>query len=85
MVSCIIIVAVNKSEDSYKKANLDLVKTNINKAVMTCYTSEGFYPDSLDYLKANYGLIIDETKINVFYEALGSNLYPDIMVTYKGK
>lgn len=84
MVSCILIIAINNSENSYNKENLRLVEDNIKKAVVTCYSIEGFYPSDIDYLIDNYGLIIDNDKINIFYQALGSNLFPDIMVTYKG-
>lgn len=84
MVSCISIIAFNNSENSYDEATLRQVEDSINKAVVTCYSVEGFYPSSIDYLIDNYGLIINKDKINVFYQALGSNLYPDIMVTYKG-
>ena len=52
---------------------------------MTCYSVEGYYPSSLSYLEENYGLIIDEKKVNVFYQSEGSNMFPDIMVSRKSK
>lgn len=84
MVSLILWISINNSADSYNETELDLVESNIKKAVVTCYSVEGYYPSDIDYLKEKYGLVIDEDKINVFYQALGSNLFPDIMVTYKG-
>lgn len=84
MVSCILIISFNNSSKSYEEAALRQVEDNINKAVVTCYSIEGFYPSNIDYLVDNYGLIINDNKVNVFYQALGSNIFPDIMVTYKG-
>lgn len=84
MVSCIIWISVDNSADNYKQAALENVESNIKKAVVTCYSVEGYYPSDLQYLIDNYGLVINTKKMNVFYQSLGSNLFPDIMVTYKG-
>lgn len=84
MVSIIIVISINRSSDYYNNSQLDIIENNINKAIMTCYSIEGYYPDNIDYLIDNYGLVIDKKKVNVFYQALGANIYPDIMVSYKG-
>lgn len=85
MVSCILFVSIDQSEKKYDEAELERIETNIRKAIVTCYSIEGYYPSDIEYLVDNYGLIIDDSKINVFYQVLGSNLFPDILVTYKGK
>ena len=47
---------------------------------MTCYATEGVYPPSVQYLKENYGIQIDEDRYSVFYEIEGANLMPSITV-----
>lgn len=47
---------------------------------MTCYATEGVYPPTLEYLKKNYGIQIDESRFTVFYEVFAKNLMPEITV-----
>lgn len=79
-----ITAAILKSQTYYKNNQLETIEDSIRKALVTCYVSEGFYPSSLDYLKDNYDLVISD-KVNVFYQAVGSNIFPDFMVSYKEK
>ncbi len=79
-----IVTAILKSQTYYKNNQLETIEDSIRKALVTCYVSEGFYPSSLDYLKDNYDLVISD-KVNVFYQAVGSNIFPDFMVSYKEK
>jgi len=53
-------------------------------SVTYCYTVEGAYPESLDYLKDNYGLTYDEDVFYVDYRVIGSNILPDITIIEKG-
>ena len=46
---------------------------------------EGAYPESLEYLKENYGLIYDEDLFFVDYKVEGSNILPDITIIEKGR
>ena len=79
-----ITVGIVRGESAYNENTLKMVEENIKKAAMTCYSVEGFYPSSITYLEENYGLVVDTDKVNVFYQTVGSNLFPDIVVTYKG-
>ena len=56
------------------------LENSIRRSAVHCYALEGFYPDSLDYLRQHYGLIYDEDKYLVSYEIIGSNLMPDVSV-----
>ncbi|MCI8646484.1 MAG: hypothetical protein HFE76_06700 [Firmicutes bacterium] len=62
----------------------EIVKDAITRGIIHCYTSEGFYPESLEYLKQNYGLRYDEERFFIDYQALGSNLLPDVTVIDRG-
>ncbi len=83
-IMVMITAAILKSQTYYKNNQLETIEDSIRKALVTCYVSEGFYPSSLDYLKDNYDLVISD-KVNVFYQAVGSNIFPDFMVSYKEK
>ncbi len=56
------------------------VRDAVRKAALTCYAVQGAYPDSLDYLRDEYGLAYDENRYAVTYEAFASNQFPDIFV-----
>ena len=55
----------------------------IHRDIVSCYALEGVYPESLEYLKEHYGLTYNEDRYIVNYEALGSNLMPDVTVMEK--
>ena len=72
--------AVDKMGSGQQTESLKQLDSSIRKAVVTCYATEGVYPPSIDYLKENYGIQIDEEHYTVFYEVQGSNLMPNITV-----
>lgn len=71
------------------KAQLEIQETSrleraLKTAALNCYVMEGVYPDSVEYLIDNYGIIIDKTKYHVFYEIFATNIMPDIRIYRKG-
>lgn len=60
--------------------NIDTEKETIVKYAIQCYASEGSYPPSLEYLEANYGLILNRDRYLYYYEIFASNVLPDIRV-----
>lgn len=62
------------------KETVQQLENTIKKTVMTCYANEGVYPPTIEYMKENYGLQIDEEKFKIFYEIEGSNLMPQITI-----
>lgn len=56
------------------------LEASVRRSAVHCYALEGFYPDSLAYLEAHYGLHYDKERFIVSYETVGSNLIPDITV-----
>lgn len=83
LILAIICVSIFNSQKAYDENQIESIEENIRKAVITCYSIEGYYPSDINYLKDNYGLVIDENNVNVFYQAVGSNIFPDIMVRRK--
>lgn len=72
--------AADKMGNGQQAESLKQLDASIRKAVVTCYATEGVYPPSIDYLKENYGIQLDEKRYTVFYEVQGSNLMPNITV-----
>ena len=55
----------------------------LRRAAVACYAQEGIYPPNVDYLERHYGVIIDESRYQVYYEVFAENLMPDITVLEK--
>lgn len=74
---------VRKMEYGQQAESVKQLDSSIRKAVLTCYAAEGVYPPTVEYLKQNYGIQIDEERFTVFYEVHGDNLMPEITVLEK--
>ncbi|MCH5203231.1 MAG: hypothetical protein J1F03_00715 [Oscillospiraceae bacterium] len=59
---------------------LEEIKKTIENGVTICYAIEGVYPESIDYLKENYGVVIDSSKYIVHYESIAANIRPTITI-----
>lgn len=75
--------ALNAMDHSLNKEEMQTLQNAVTRSVTTCYTLEGSYPQSLDYLKEHYGLHYDEEKYFVDYQPLGANIMPDITIIKK--
>lgn len=71
---------LNNVEQQLNEEQTLRLQQSIQRAAVSCYSIEGFYPPELDYLKEHYGVIVDEEKYNVFYEVMGANIVPEITV-----
>ena len=71
------------SEDTTERQQ-EALETAIERSIISCYCVEGTYPPSLDYIKDHYGLTYDTDQFFVDYKAIGSNIFPDVTVIYKG-
>ena len=64
--------SIDKQQESLENA--------ISRDVAQCYSIEGTYPPSLDYIKEHYGLIYNESLFFVDYQPIASNIFPDITI-----
>lgn len=55
----------------------------LNRAIVSCYCVEGTYPPNLDYLISHYGITYDKNSFFIDYQAIGSNIYPDVTIIRK--
>lgn len=74
--------AFSDMSESASSEGVSITEKSIRRAVITCYAQEGSYPQSIDYLKENYGLFISDGYI-VYYDIFASNIMPDIQVVRK--
>lgn len=59
---------------------LRTLQTAISRDIARCYSLEGAYPESLEILKKNYGLVYDEERFFVDYHPNGKNLLPTVTI-----
>lgn len=71
---------VSRVESANDGAQTQFVYDAVQNAALTCYAVEGAYPESLEYMRENYGLAYDDSRYYVTYDAFSSNLVPDIRV-----
>lgn len=70
-----------QSANSHEK--LLVTQSAIQKAIVSCYAVEGFYPPNIKYLEDHYGISIDHTRYIVHYESAGGNVMPSVEVFEK--
>lgn len=68
-----------------QKGNREHLESVLEKDITCCYSIEGRFPPSLEYLETNYGFTYDKSQYIVDYEALGSNVRPTVMILEKNK
>lgn len=56
------------------------LEDTLSKAVVACYSIEGAYPPSIDYLVEVFGIHYNTDRYIVQYVYYGSNILPDITV-----
>lgn len=56
------------------------LEQSIRRAAVSCYAERGVYPDSLESIQADWGIQIDESRYDVFYEIFADNVMPEITV-----
>lgn len=81
---CALALAVGIALDmvfaSAREQGANSIRTTILNAAMQCAAIEGSFPTNLAYLEQNYDLRINHDDYIVIYEALGSNVFPSIVV-----
>ena len=71
------------SDDTYRRQKESL-ENALNRSITYCYAIEGAYPESLDYIRENYGITYDESRFYVDYQTIGSNIYPNLTILETG-
>ena len=71
---------ISSLSDNTTRRQKESLENALTRSITYCYAVEGAYPQSLDYLKDNYGLTYDESRFFVDYQDRGANILPDVTV-----
>lgn len=83
-IAVIFILSLRNVKADSAEEERRIAEDSLRQAVVTCYSIEGYYPESLSYIIENYNVRIDESKFVVWYDVYASNLMPDIKVIEVG-
>lgn len=84
IILAILLFGFDHTVNEFDGQDLKRMEDAIAKAVNTCYSIEGFYPSSLDYLEENYHLLVNQDHYQIHYEWIADNVRPNIFVFLKG-
>jgi hypothetical protein len=80
VIAAILLRGLASTDSASRTEQLEMLRSNIRRAIVSCYAVEGSYPESIDYITEHYGVTIDEKKFFVYYDIFGSNIMPDFDV-----
>lgn len=80
LVAVFFFLAIDASGKSTIEKQQEALENAIARDIVQCYSIEGRYPPSLDYIKDHYGLVYDSSTFFVDYQPVAANLYPDVAV-----
>lgn len=69
--------------ESTRARQRETLEQALSHCIMSCYSTEGIYPESLEYLKEHYGLTYNEEVFYVDYRITAGNLMPDLTIIEK--
>jgi uncharacterized protein (DUF4213/DUF364 family) len=79
-VMVLIVSGLRQTESSSSAEGLRILEDSIRRAVIASYAIEGRYPDSIEYIEANFGIHVDRNRFVVHYSIFASNILPEIRV-----
>lgn len=74
------VLALSSAGESTNRNELAAVRSTVENGITMCYAIEGAYPESLEYLVENYGVIYDSQKYIVYYDRFAANIRPTVSV-----
>ena len=80
IVLLVFYLALSRLEEGRQEAGTQQLEDALRRTAAACYAAEGFYPPSVAYMVAHYGLQYDADAYRVHYEVFASNLMPEITV-----
>lgn len=84
LVIGVLLMGFNNAFSVVNDSDLSRVKQNIKDGIVECYAIEGKYPESIEYLKNNYGVYFNDESYQIHYRYLGLNMMPEFDVFTKG-
>lgn len=74
------ILAITRFSDNRTANQKEILTDALNRDIVHCYSIEGMYPPSLEYIEEHYGLSYDHERFLIDYESIASNLMPNVTV-----
>ena len=84
LLALLFVLSLTSTAQSSAARESEVLDSALRRAIVTCYAVEGRYPPSLDYIAENYGVLVDETRYSVYYDAFAANVMPTLQVTRIG-
>ncbi|WP_408071603.1 hypothetical protein [Butyrivibrio sp. JL13D10] len=84
-IVAIFYTGVSQISSSTLEKQEESLYTAIKRDIVQCYSLEGIYPPSLEYLEEHYALVYDKKVFFVDYRPIASNIYPDVTIIRIGK
>lgn len=86
-VFCAVVIwfvfSINSAGDANRSGQLEAVKRSVENGITLCYSIEGAYPETLEYLSENYGVHYDKERYIVHYNCFAANVRPSVTVMEK--
>ena len=83
LLLAIFFVGVSCISESNSRAMKSSLEQTLLRDVVHCYSTEGRYPATLEYIEDNYGLIYDHDRYSISYEYKGTSRLPEFSVELK--
>lgn len=84
LLALLFVLSLTSTTQSSAARESEVLDSALRRAIVTCYAVEGRYPPSLDYIAENYGVLVDETRYSVYYDAFAANVMPTLRVSRIG-
>lgn len=78
-------VCVPVLQEDIRETGRAAVREAVLRGAVECYTLEGAYPESLEYLEKHYGLTVNKKEYIVTYEVFADNQLPTVQVLVRGE
>jgi hypothetical protein len=84
LVAVLVVLLSGRLKTDIARQSAQSVKDAVLRSAVQCYSVEGVYPSSVDYLEEHYGLMIDHDTYIIGYDSFSSNLLPQVSVLVRG-
>lgn len=76
----VLIYGIRYTHEVGRQEERIILERALKRAAVQCYAIEGRYPPDRYYIEKHYGVMIDESDYNVYYEVFADNMMPEIQV-----
>ena len=76
----IFFLGIDEISSGNKERQQASLQEAVDRDIVQCYSLEGIYPPSLEYMEEHYGLIYDKKLFFIDYRPVASNIYPEVTI-----